>query len=230
MLATRGDRPAPWPLTVDATELLGGATARSGDAETWQRLFAALCDLKTTLTAHGHRREIEICTACHLTAALAAGYVFRSPTGWRIGAIAADGTVWRRSPSVVEDAIEFITDYGSSTAAGGVLAVDIDLVPRDIEQAVVRALHEPPRARLSVRRRDTSAHMHPSEFGAIAGAIAAQIKQMCGEVRAARIDLFVAAPAALALLLGAELGAIGRPVRLHEHHADEYLPSLDLPG
>jgi SMODS-associated and fused to various effectors sensor domain len=230
MLGTRGDRPAPWPLTVDATALLGGGVPRPGDMETWQRLFAALCDLKTTLTAHGTRRDVEICTACHLTAAVAAGYVFRCPTGWRVGAIASDGTVCRRSPSIVDDDLEFVTELNAYTAAGGVLAVDIDLVPRHIENAVVRALREPPRARLSVRRRDTAAHMNPKEFGAIAGAIAARVKQMRGEVRATRIDLFVAAPGPLALLLGTEFGAVGCPVRLHEHHDDEYLPSLDLPG
>jgi hypothetical protein len=230
MLATRGDRPAPWPLTVDATELLGGETARPGDSESWQRLYAALCDLKTTLTAHGTRREIEICCACHLTAAVAAGFVFRCPTGWRVGAITADGSVIRRSPSLAEDALEFIPELNAFTASGGVLAVDIDIVPRHIEHAVVRALHEPPRARLSVRRRDTNAHMHPNEFGAAAGAIAARIKRMRSELRASRVDLFLAAPAPLALLLGTELGAVGCPVRLHEHHDDDYLPSLDLPG
>lgn len=229
ILATRGARPAPWPLTVDATELLGGEVARPGDTGTWQRLFVALCDLKTMLTAHGNRRDIEICTACHLTAAVAAGYVFRFSTGWRVGAIASDGTVCRRSPSVVDDGLDFVTEFNAYTAAGGVLAVDIDLVPRHIEAAVVRALREPPRARLSVRRRDNAAHMSPIEFGAVASAIAARVKQMRGELRASRIDLFLAVPAPLALLLGAELGAVGCPVRLHEHHDDSYPPSLDLP-
>jgi hypothetical protein len=229
MLATRGDRPAPWPLTVDATELLGGDSARPGDTETWQRLFAALCDLKITLTAHGARREIEICAASHLTAAVAAGYVFRRPTGWRLAVVTADGTVCRSSPSLVADAVEFLDEHGAFTASGGVLAVDVDLVPRHIENAVLRALREPPRARLSVRRRDTSQHIAPAEFGAIACAIAARVKRTRDELRTSRIDLFIAAPAPLALLLGAEFGAMGCPVRLYEHDGNDYLPSLDLP-
>jgi hypothetical protein len=73
-------------------------------------------------------------------------------------------------------------------------------------------------------------HMTPTAFGSIAGAIAARIKQFRSELRPSRIDLFLAAPAPLALLLGTELGAVGCPVRLHEHHDDHYLPSLDLPG
>jgi hypothetical protein len=230
MLATRGDRPAPWPLTVDATELLGGPVSQPGDRATWTRLFTALCDLKSTLTAHGSPRDIEICTACHLTAAIAAGYVFRCPTGWQVGAIASDGSISRRSPSLVDDGLQFIPDYGSYTVTGGVLAVDIDLVPRHVERAVVRALREPPRARLSTRRRDTTTHMIPAEFGAVAGAIAARIKHFRSEIRPSRIDLFLAVPAPLALLLGTELGAVGCPVRLHEHHDDDYLPSLDLAG
>lgn len=230
IVATRGDRPAPWPLTVDATELLGGERGLPGDPATWQRIYTALCDLKTTLTAHGNRREIEICTACHLTAAVATGYVFRCPTGWRVGAITADGSLIRRSPSLAEEALEFVLELNAFTASGGVLAVDIDLVPRHIEHAVVRTLREPQRARLSVRRRDAAAHMHPNEFGAAAGAIAARIKRMRSELRASRVDVFLAVPSPLALLLGTELGAVGCPVRLHEHHNDEYLPSLDLPG
>jgi hypothetical protein len=230
MLATRGDRPAPWPLTVDATELLGGNVPRSGDPNTWGRLFRALCELKAVLTAHGDRREIDICAASHLTAAVAAGYVFRSSTGWRIGALTADGIVCRRSPSGVEHELEFTSEYGAYSAKGGVLAVDIDLVPRHIEPAVSDALSEPPRARLSIRRSGASTHMDPHEFGAAAGAIAARVKQLRGEVRASRVELFLAAPGPFALLLGAELGAVGCTVRLHEHHDDKYLPSLDLPG
>jgi hypothetical protein len=182
------------------------------------------------LTAHGTRRDIEICAACHLTAAVAAGYVFRCASGWRPGAITSDGSVSRRSPSLVEDGLRFIREYGAYTATGGVLAVDIDLVPRHIESAVIRALRQPPRARLSIRRRDSRMHMTPTAFGSIAGAIAARIKQFRSELRPSRIDLFLAAPAPLALLLGTELGAVGCPVRLHEHHDDHYLPSLDLPG
>jgi hypothetical protein len=230
LIATRGDRPAPWPLTVDATELLGGPLARPGDSKCWARLLDALCDLKRTLCAHGARREIEIGVACHLTAAVAAGWVFRHATGWQPAVLAADGTLCRRSPTLAVDSLEFLPEYGSYQADGGVLAVDIDLIPRHIEPAVVRALREPPRARLSIRRRDSAGHLSPVEFSAVAGAIAAEIKRVRGELRTSRIDLYLAAPAPVALLLGAELGAVGCPLRLHEHHDDSYLPSLDLPG
>jgi hypothetical protein len=37
-------------------------------------------------------------------------------------------------------------------------------------------------------------------------------------------------PAAFAVLLGAELGAVGCPLQLHETHNDSYLTSIELPG
>lgn len=229
-LATRGDRPAPWPVTIDATDLLGGPVPTAGDRQTWQRLYAALCDIKARLTAHRSRRDIEITTSCHLTAAIAAGYVFRAPTGWRLGAVVDGSTVISRSASLVNDTLNFTAEYGTFTAHGGVLAVVIDLVPRGIESAVVRSFQQPPRARLTITRNDTSAHISPAQFAAIAGCVATRIKQARAEVRAERVDLFIAVPAALALLLGAELGSLGCPIRLHEHHDDSYQPSLELPG
>lgn len=229
-IATRGDRPASWPVTVDATALLGGAVPTPGDRKSWERLYVALCDVKARLTAHGSHRDIEIATSCHLTAAIVAGYVFRAPTGWRVGAAVDGTTVISRSASLVSDTLNFKSEYGSFAAQGGVLAVVIDLVPRGIESAVVRSYQQPPRARLAVSRGNTSAHIAPTEFAAMAGCIASRIKQARTEVRAERVDLFIAAPAALALMLGAELGSLGCPIRLHEHHNDTYQTSLELPG
>ena len=144
-----------------------------------------MCDLKRRLSAHGTRREIDIATACHLTAALAVGWVFRHATGWQPAARATDGMLCRRSPSRVHDGLKFNTEYGSYTANGGVLAADIDLVPRHIGSTVDRSLEAPPRARLSVSRRDNAAQMLPTEFGAVAGAIASELKRLRDQVRPA---------------------------------------------
>lgn len=230
LIASRGDRPAPAQFTVDATELLGGLGSQTGDPQTWSRVFDALCDLKAVLNAHGHRRRALIRPFCHLSVALAAGWVFRATTGWSVTAVAVNGLECPPSRAQAHPELLVPTpDYGPFRPRGGTFVVSIDLVPRDIAASVRRDQSESPRAHLAITREDTGALVPSGDLAAMAAASAAAIKKQCATLAPGRIALYLAVPAAFAVLLGAELGALGCPLVLHEHTGAGYVPSIEIP-
>lgn len=225
-IVTRGDRPAARGFVVDATEQLGGSPPRPGDVEDWEAFASALRDLAQALTGAGCARPLEIECRCHLTAAVAAGFAFRAASGWDIAVRADDGALCLRSARRTHPDLKTHVEHGPLTASG--LSVEIGLLPQPIDDAVERTLRDgdPPRRRLIISRPDCSERMPSSELGAMAGAIADTIKaqaQGCGHV-----DLFIAAPAAFAVLLGHELNGLARELRLHEFVGDRYLQTLRL--
>lgn len=226
-VATRGERPAGEELLIDATELLGGAASRPGSAVDWERVHAGICDLAQVLAGHGQRREILIEPHCHLSAAVAVGHAFRFAAGWTPSVRAAGETLSRG----VTDATELIAtvEPGAFTAAGGTLAAIVDLVPRQIYRCASDSFASPPRATAHYTRTE-GAQLTARQTADCAVWVAQDIKRLRGEVKAERIDLYLCVPAAFAVLLGAELGAVGCPVRLHEIHNDSYLTSIELPG
>lgn len=230
-VATRGDRPSPCQLTVDATDLVGGDTSRPGDRQTWSRVFRGICDLKKTLNEHGARRGIRIEPTCHLTGAFAAGWVFRRTTGWKVTVLGQDGVECEASDLRSHDALLIGPRVnGVFAAAGGTLVVSVDLVPRDIAMPVAQAQPEPPRAHLPVRRTATAQSIPCEELGAMAAMTADAIKAQCAEIHPDQVALYLATPAAFAVLLGAELGALGCPIMLHEYDGTSYIESLEVPA
>ncbi len=224
-VATRGERPAGQELLIDATELLGGVASRPGSAGDWERVYAGICDLARVLAGHGRRREILIEPHCHLSAAVAVGHAFRFAAGWTPSVRAAGETLSRG----VADAAELIAtvESGAFRAAGGTLAAIVDLVPRQIYRCASDSFASPPRATAHYTR-TAGEQMTARQTADWAMWIAQDVKRLRGEFKAERIDLHLCVPAAFAVLLGAELGAVGCPVRLHETHDDTYLPSIEL--
>jgi hypothetical protein len=230
VVATRGDRPAPAQFTIDATDLLGGARTQARAEAAWARIFSGLCDLKDVLTAHGHRREVLLRPTCHLSAAFAAGWVFRRSAGWKL-AVAFEGDESSSAESRGHEGLVIAPpEYGTFRSSGGRLVVCIDLVPRWIRDSVMRAQVAPPRALLAMTVRNEGRRIAASDFGAMAGASAAAIKRLRGEIRAEELALYLATPAPFAALLGAELGALGCPICLHEYDGAGYQPSISIPG
>lgn len=228
VLTTRGGRPAPAQLTVDGTDLLGGPQARAGSPAEWKRVFEGLCDLKGALTAHGHRRELLLRPTCHLSAALAAGWVFRRSAGWAV-VVACEGSECAASGVREHPWLRISREHGVFRAAGGRLVVSIDLVPRGIQDAVRRAQAAPARAYLAMAVADPGRRIAVGELGSMAAAAAAAIKSARGELGADEVALYLATPVPFAALLGAELGALGCPIRLHEHDGTAYQPSIQIP-
>lgn len=207
--------------------MLGGTESRPGTAADWARVHAGVCDLARVLGAHGLRREIVIEPRCHLSAAVAVGHTFRFAAGWT-PTVQANGTAFTRGDPDRSE-ITPTVEYGTFTADGGTLAAIVDLVPRDIYRCATDSFTSPPRATVHYTRAAGS-HLTAQETADLAVRIAQDVKRLRGEVKADRVDLYLCVPAAFAVLFGAELGAVGCPVCLHETHNDTYLTSIELPG
>ena len=225
-VATRGERPAGEELVIDATAMLGGPEARPGTKQQWARVAAGIRDLEKVLGEHGRRSGIVIEPHCHLSAAVAAGHAFRFAGGWHLTVEANATTLSRGNPE--DSAITPTVEDGAFTDSSGTLAVIIDLVPRGIHRSATDSFASPPRATLHYTRTEAG-QLSAAETADLAVRIAHDIKRRRGELKAARIDMYLCAPAAFAVLLGAELGAVGCPIQLHEAHEDTYIPSVELP-
>jgi hypothetical protein len=228
LVATRGDRPTAEQLVVDATEFLGGESPRPGTPTDWRRVWNGLCDLAAVLKEHGRRRDVVIEPCCHLTGAVAAGYAFRCAAQWRPSVVGEDGSPCLRALDREHPELSITCDHGSLT--GNTLTAEIGLLPQPIAPAVERTLasSQPPRRRLLVERREHSRRMGAADLAVMAGTVADRLKRERNDCGATRVEIFMAAPAAFAVLFGAELGGVGCPVRLHEHTGDRYVFTLEL--
>lgn len=224
-VATRGEPPAADEFLINATELLGGSKSRPGSTADWTRVHAGISDLARVLAAHGLRRDVMIEPHCHLSAAVAVGHAFRFAAGWAPH-VHANGAVFPRGTPEHHE-IEHTVEEGTYTAAGGTLAAIVDLVPRQIYRCASDSFAFPPRA-IAHYTRPAGPQLTVSATTDLAVWVAQDIKRVRGEVKAGRIDLYLCAPAAFAVLLGAELSAVGCPIQLHETHNDTYVPSIEL--
>ena len=113
---------------------------------------------------------------------------------------------------------------------GDAMTVEIDLIGNGIDTAVERTLSgmTAPRERLIVRRNDYNARIDEVELGAMAAAVAAQIKRRRNELGVEVVRLFVAAPVPFAALLGSEMNVLGADIELHEYDGRKYEPSLRI--
>lgn len=162
--------------------------------------------------------------ACHLSAALATGFAFRR--AWRICVEDQHGQPCTSAADRTHPELEVIPE--SEAVRSGSLAVDVNLLPREVESSVEATIRagEPPRRRLTIRRRELSRDLIPADIGPMAAMAADAIKN--ARAGCDRVDLFLAGPATFAVLLGSELNAVGCPIRLHEHDRNRYVPILDL--
>lgn len=228
-VSTHGDRMRAKGLHVDATEILGGETRRTGTAEDWARLLRGLRDLNAALLGAGEARSLEVVLRSHLSAAIATGWAFRATTGWDITVAQGDLRMPRGRTGRCDE-LTVAVENGTFSASG-TLVVQIGLV-RDIEDAVTATLAKGARARRRVR----FAHTFPEgEFipsacmGDMGLKIARAIKRHVDETSAESLQIFVSAPVAVALHLGTHLGAMP-PTTVFEFHDGAYQPTLDLPS
>jgi hypothetical protein len=228
VVATRGDRPTGEQLVVDATEFLGGRVPRPGTPADWQRFFRAVQDLAAVMKEHSRRRELIIEPCCHLTGAVASGFVFRPGAQWRPRVVADDRHTCARSGFREHPGLSIQADDGSLD--GTALSVEVGLLPQPIAPAVERTLaaRPAPRRRLLVERTAVGRRLEADELAAMAGVIADRLKRERNDCAARRVDLYLAAPAAFAVRLGTELGGVGCPIQLHEHVRDHYQTTLEL--
>lgn len=226
-LVTRGT-PMPSPgLLVDATAIVGGREPRCGNAEEWTRIYAGIEDLAAALHAHGRRRRLDLTPQCHLTAAVAVGYAFRRACGWTMCVRDRGGVACDQGPLRVFDRF-IVPPVEDGRAGDDRLFVEL-AVGRRIDRAVETLIAKTgvPHARLRIRL-DDGADLAPEEMAPAAAAIADLIKRERERLGVQSVALLMAAPAALAALLGAELNALGAQLDLYEHAMDGYVPTLSL--
>lgn len=223
-VATHGDSPAGAGILVDGTELFGGAGRRPGKPKDWQRFLAAICDLQRHLAANAPAKQMRVDGLCHLTAAVATGWVFRQSAGWTVTGVSRG----EHAPPASGPCPELdVTVTNGPALVGGALVVQLGIV-RDVEAAVTAALARGDQPRRRLRVNHTFGGDVPADrLGDLARAAAEEIKRHVDATGCARIDLYVATPAAFALHLGTHLGALP-PVGLHEFDGTQYTHVLDL--
>lgn len=231
-VVSRGTSRAGSGFNVDATSLVGGRDARPGDGECWQRIFNGLCDLEEALADYGGRREIQIVPFCHLTAGVATGYVFRRAKGWGACVLARDGEACAQGSTVLRDGLR-ISPVDEGPAADGRLFVEVDLAgrpPREAVDELIRRSGGVPAGRLVIDREPGADLLSAEQIAGHAVAIALAIKYARAKVAAKTVHLFIAAPAAFAVMLGAELNALCAELVLYEHAGeyDDYVETLTI--
>lgn len=227
-VVTRGNPMPSAGLLIDATGIVGGPSPRCGSADDWERIFSGITDLAAVLHAHSSkRRRLDLTPQCHLTAALATGFAFRRACGWTICAADRAGNACDQGPG--RDFDRFIVpplEPGRSEDER--LFVELAIgrsISRGVESVIERT--GVPRARLRINYAG-AADLTAEEMAPAAAAVADLIKAQRHDLGVKRVELFMAAPAAFAVLLGAELNALGALLGLHEHDNDDYVPTLTI--
>ncbi len=205
-LHTRAYTPGNRELELDWTPLLSAGSASS---EEWTRLWRATNDVKRVLEENSKRRDLLIEGHFHLSAGFLLGYVFRATSGYRLS-IAQDGEEWTQGYAS-DVPFSMATDYGP--IGSDYITLEICAV-QDICPAVNALLASrdlEPRARLQVtpEGRPRANSVARRNAWALARLAAEETKRLRAELEADRIELYMAGPKALAVLLGAEFNAHG---------------------
>lgn len=228
-VSTHGAANASDGLSVDGTSFLGGEQREIGHPASWQRVLRGLVDLERVLRGHGSRRDIEVTGAAHLTAAFATGFVFRRPTGWRLSVRADDGVCYPQTPGSSDGGLRIVGAPG--TPDSRFITAEVNLLGREMDSLVEVALVSLDRPSLRLRVEHTADGYIPcGDLAAMASTTAAAIKGAVEERRAEQVHLFIAAPFAFGVFLGAALNATGAFIQLYEWADHHYHPSLELQG
>jgi hypothetical protein len=211
---------------VEADLLVDWSPEFAADPVDWPLLRASLRDLKDELAVV--RRPIEIDVQSRLVSAFVFGHAFPLPSRTGIAAIHRDGSRWtigRADPTKV--AVLLAEDVDGDPAVAAV-QVSLARAVRDSAAAAAQRLHLRP----GPSARITFADGVDSVDAAVAGAAAASFGQALRGLRDAGVrqaHIFIAAPAALVLLLGASVNA-GPAMTLYFTRNGEYEAALTLAG
>lgn len=229
LVVTRGEgQPAAF-LSIDGTNLLGGATNRPGESATWDRYLAGLRDLQSALARWTKRRQLDLRIRAHLSAAIAFGRVFNQAAGWRPEMEGRHGWV---SPSTEIDHEELRTSLDKGGRPGD-LSVEIDLLDvrvSDLAAGTLMHLADPATNRLCIWREGHQSDLLPNDVAAMASGAAIAIRDAVFDLRPARTHVFCASPVEFAVLLGHRLTSLHTNLHLYERDGDGYVPSLIVPA
>jgi hypothetical protein len=229
LVVTRGEGQPPAFLSIDGTNLLGGATNRPGEPETWDRYLAGLRDLQSAMARWTERRELDLRIRAHLSAAIAFGRVFNQAAGWRPS---IEGRHGRVSPSTEVDHEKLRTSLDKGGRPGD-LSVEIDLLDvqvSDLAAGTLMRLANPATNRLCIWREGHQSDLLPNDVAAMASGAAVAIRDAVFDLRPAQTHVFCASPVEFAVLLGHRMTSLHTNLHLYERDGDGYVPSLILPA
>jgi hypothetical protein len=228
-LHARGRSEGEHDLELDWRPLVGDGRRMPGDYAAWERLGAAIRDVRDVLCDHSARREIVLRAAAHQTAGALFGRAFCANARFRI-TIEQDGAVWQ-SARGSEAPAGFLTNTTPEKMDSTYITAEVEIA-RAVAEAVsarIAETGEEPRLRLLARREGGAGWMDPSDAAAAADVVAQEIKKAVDDVRPQRVALFCAAPLPFVVLLASELGAVHAEIGLHEFHESRYEPSIVIP-
>lgn len=229
-VVTRGTGQPPRLLTVDATRLLGGGERRMGDVVEWQRYLDAVRSLERVLSQWTSARVVELEMKGHMTAAMAFGRVFNQAAGWRHVVGSRSGPV----ELVKVDTADHVDIAAETYRRGGPLLVDVDLLGHNVADLANEAARSlpPPAGRVQVAATEVTAgrDLTAAEIGSAAARVAAAVRRTTATCRPDGVHLFVAGPAAFAVLLGNRLTALGADLVLYELWQGAYQAAISIPA
>lgn len=229
LVVTRGEGQPPAFLSIDGTNLLGGATNRPGEPAAWDRYLPGLRDLESVLARWTERRQLDLRIRAHLSAAFAFGRVFNQAAGWRPE---MEGRHGRVSPSTEIDHEELRTSLDKGGRPGD-LSVEIDLLDvrvSDLAAGTLMHLADPATNRLCIWREGHQSDLLPNDVAAMASGAAIAIRDAVFDLRPARTHVFCASPVEFAVLLGHRLTSLHTNLHLYERDGVGYVPSLIIPA
>src|SRR5207253_6297496 len=130
VLVTRGTGQAPGSLSLDATELVGGAMRRVGDPTGWQRFMRAVDDVEAVLASHGQCRTIRLHAAAHVSAGILFGRIFNQAAGWRIHVAGRWGVSDSGDTTTSDDGL--VIGWEAGSARSDWISVEIDLIGQPV--------------------------------------------------------------------------------------------------
>jgi TIR domain len=228
LLLTRGASRYGDGLVLDATALTGGPARRPGNPADWARVKRAIDDLAVTLGAYGPTRTITVTANAHATGGLLFGLAFNRPGHWELRLAGPAGVCVASTRRTPEGLIELRVD-GPPTDRR--LFIGIDLAAREVAAGIDRLCAEQgsrPGTQVVFERENSGEDLVPQQISDAAAALSARIKAIVDERAPERIDLFIAAPSAVPVLLGAEMATVGLPIGLWEHDDAHYVHALDV--
>lgn len=218
-------------LRFEWTDFFAGENRNYPPPEVWsERLVGELLETKGWILERRATRRIFLTGNRRLSASLAIGSVFSAVAGfalemqYRDGVYATDAHAAAETPDYQLQSERFENEKGERLIVS--IGIIRDVVPELDEYLQKQGLYDLPRLHI----KGDAPIVSPEQANLVAGKIKSLISESVVQSGAKQIDLFIAAPAFLALFLGHRLNATA-PVQCYERvAASQYEPTCLLFG
>ena len=215
-------------LNIDWTPFLGGSCP-SVSSEVWERLMAALWDVKRHISEELGRPKLRLLGRKHFSTAVAFGRTFPAASGFVIKT--PQGHSWWSTACPPAKGEPFKVESVDGPVSLDSLFVEVTATEKLVRDAVRRFEQSSGISPLLYLRfmPSTGPTLGAVTDNAVCCAMARQIRKTIAEATTnypiTEIHLFGSMPQGLALMIGHHLNAT-RPVQLYEYDGTNYHPSL----